>query len=166
MYAYTYVRIHVYRDSFRFISQRSDYVYAADERRGASCATFPVVRTRQCIPQVPVNRSVLGIPLPDFARRNPQAESRSEPRCTRMHRPPHIVVLPRQRDDVSGSEGFFSRRHRSRRTSQVCRTVRSRSAAPGWSARHRIHLDSDRACMYTFGVMSTAPPRTRKSEGK
>lgn len=122
---YVYACIQFYRGSFRFISSATP-----DERtnertaRRTRCPTFSVARTRQCIPQVPVNRfPARYIPVSDSRREIGQ--NRCEPRRTRMHR---------RCDDVSGSEGFFSRHcHRRRRSPQVRRTVRSRSNDRTWA---------------------------------
>jgi len=64
-----YAYVYAYLGSFLFISA------IPNERRGARCPTFSVARTRQCIPQVSVNRSLLDISV---SQRDPRIR-RAEP---------------------------------------------------------------------------------------
>lgn len=96
-------------------------------------------------------------------------QSRDGPRCMRMHR--CRIRHPARRDDVSGSVGFFSDRRR--RSSQVRRTVRSRSTDCTWEERTSNLRQFKTCCAYTRVLTRMCDlvnhvdhRRAQKSEGK
>lgn len=154
------IRVRLYRSSFRFISQRNS------ERTARRAVLHFQSHVRDSAYRTGCPSIVLS---PRYSGLGSVVQSRGGPRCTRMHR--RRIRRPARRDDVSGSVDFFS--HRRRRSSQVRRTVRSRSADRTWVERTSSLPRFKTCCAYTRVLKCVCDlvdhvnhRRAQKSEGK